>query len=382
MHRSIFLTVLPLTTAQSFSYISQAAVTASQLASTLISTLPNPSIGILPSPYWWWESGTTLDALLTYMHTNSDPTYNALVSNTLLSQTTSTNDFMVPGQATGNDDQAWWALAAMSAAEYNLPAPAGTPAWANLAANAFATQKSRWQTSSCGGGLKWKINAGDQGYNYRSTISNALFFQLAARLARYNDDGDALAWAEKSWGWMSTTGGGGGVVTKEFDVFDGTDDKNSCGDVNHDLWSYNTGAVLYGAAVMASHTNQQVWKDRAQGLLDAVKRNFVKDGALFEGKCEGSGSCNADQVAFKGILARWLGASASVLPGLQEQVGELLMGSEARVTGGWQGKDSMGLFTALEVVDALKSAAGMGMVPGVAVHAASGRRSVAGRIRW
>jgi hypothetical protein len=74
-----------------------------------------------------------------------------------------------------------------------------------------------------------------------------------------------------------------------------------------------------------------------------------------------------------------------VLPGLQEQVGELLMGSEARVTEGWQGKDSMGLFTALEVVDALKSAAGMGVGPGVAVHAASGkmvRRSLAGRIWW
>ncbi|KAF2656997.1 glycoside hydrolase family 76 protein, partial [Lophiostoma macrostomum CBS 122681] len=292
------------------------------LASSLRASFPNPSVALLNGNFYWWESGTTLDALLTYWHVNADTSYNDLVSNTLLSQTTGTNDFMVGGQATGNDDQSWWALAAMTATEYSLPAPA-TP-WQTLAANVFNDQKGRWQTDTCSGGLKWKINAGDTGYTYRSTISNALFFQLAARLARFNDDADALAWAEKAYSWMSTTGGGGGVVTSSFDVFDGTSDSNGCSDVNHDLWSYNTGAMLYGSAIMASHTNDQVWKDRAQGFLDAVKRNFMQDGRLFETKCEGAGSCNADQVSFKGILARWLGASAVVLPDLAAQVGEIL----------------------------------------------------------
>ncbi|KAF2110919.1 glycoside hydrolase, partial [Lophiotrema nucula] len=279
---------------------------------------------------YWWISGSTLDGLATYFHTTGDAQYNTLVANTLLSQATGANDFMMP-DATGNDDQAWWALAAMSAAEYGIPSPAGAPSWLVLAQNVFNEQKGRWNTAKCNGGLKWKINAGDAGYTYRSTISNGLFFQLAARLARFTGDADTLSWAEKAYDWSTSVG----LIDGDFNVYDGTDDSkgdNGCADVNHDQWSYNTGVFLYGSAVMAAKTGDAKWTTRAQGFLGSIKRNFVNNGNLFESKCEGAngsiGTCNTDQQSFKGAVARWMGATATILPQMAPDV-QIVIGSAA-----------------------------------------------------
>jgi len=52
----------------------------------------------------------------------------------------------------GNDDQAFWVFAAMSGAEYRSPDPPG-PAlnWMQI----WTDHMSRWDMTSCGGGLKW-----------------------------------------------------------------------------------------------------------------------------------------------------------------------------------------------------------------------------------
>ena len=370
------LTSLPiLTTAQSF--ISSSPISASQIAAALTKEYPNPSIGLLAQPYYWWQSGSTLDALLTYFHTTGDASYNSLVSNTLLSQTTGTNDFMT-ADATGNDDQAWWGLAAISAAEYGLP-QAGPIAWIDLAKNVFNDQKGRWQTARCNGGLKWKINPADAGYTYRSTISNGLFFQLAARIARFTNDADAQAWAEKSYDWTVSVG----LIDGDFNVYDGTDDSKGtgCVDVNHDQWSYNTGTFIYGAAVMAAKTGDAKWTQRTQGFITAAQRNFVKDGALFEKQCQGaSGGCNTDQVSFKGTLARWMGDAAVILPVVRQSVVGILGAASNSVSGGWSaGLPIMDQFTALEVVDGLVAAGGSVAAPAVTASGAK-RRSVAGRL--
>jgi mannan endo-1,6-alpha-mannosidase len=373
-------TLSSISSAQSF--ISSNPISAASIASSLTASYPNPSIALLPQPYWWWQSGSSIDALLNYFHTTGDTKYNALLSNTMLSQTTGTNDFMTP-DATGNDDQAWWGLAAMSAAEYGLPPAQGALPWIEYARNVFNTQKGRWRTDRCNGGLKWKINENDPagGWNYRSTISNGLFFQLAARIARFTTDADALSWAEKSYDWITSVG----LVDGQFNVFDGTDDAKGTGciDVNHSQWSYNAGVMLYGAAVMAEKTGAQVWKDRAQGFLTAARRNFIKDGKLFESICDGDGSCNTDQVSFKGVLARWMGNTATLLPDKRAEVTEVMGGVSDAVTKDWSaGQGVMQHFTALEVIDALVNAGGGIAAPGKAeaVKARRARRSIAGRI--
>jgi mannan endo-1,6-alpha-mannosidase len=86
----------------------------------------------------------------------------------------------------GNDDQAFWAFAAMSAAELKFPEPTSNyPSWIALAQAVFNTQVPRWDMSSCAGGLRWQFLFANAGYDYKNTISNGALFQLSARLARY-----------------------------------------------------------------------------------------------------------------------------------------------------------------------------------------------------
>ena len=73
---------------------------------------------------------------------------------------------MPPNQSKtlGNDDQAFWGIAAMSAAEVGFPnPPPDQPQWLALAQAVFNTQVVRWDMQACDGGLKWQIftfNAG------------------------------------------------------------------------------------------------------------------------------------------------------------------------------------------------------------------------------
>ncbi|KAE8864231.1 hypothetical protein PTNB73_05116 [Pyrenophora teres f. teres] len=297
-------------------------------AASLKASFPNPGLALLPQPYWWWQSGTAVDALLVYGETTGDRQYENMIKDTILSQATPTSDFMTV-DATGNDDQSWWALAALTAAENSLPQSGPMP-WQNLSQNVLNDQKKRWTDSPgrCKGGMRWKIvEASDEvGYKYKSAITNGLFFQLAARLGALNNDTDSLDWAEKSYNWSTSVG----LVDKDFNVYDGTDEKNGCADLNHNQWSYNVGVFLYGSAVMASYTKDSVWVDRTRGFIASANRTFTdpKTGALFESKCEGqtdpANACNSDQVSFKGILARYLGATAKILPEVQEDVEEIM----------------------------------------------------------
>jgi mannan endo-1,6-alpha-mannosidase len=279
--------------------------------------------------------------------------------------------------ATGNDDQSWWALAAITAAENGLPQSGSIP-WIDLARNVYEEQKTRWSNDTCSGGLRWKILEGDgtDGFHYKNAITNGLFFQLAARLG----DTD---WAEGVYEWST----GVGLIDAQFSVFDGTDEQNGCADLNHDMWSYNVGVFLYGAAVMARRTGEEKWVRRTRGFVAAARRNFVNEetGALWEGQCEGrEEGCNTDQVSFKGILARWLGAAAEILPEVKEDVQGVLNGAaKAVLAGGMEGLGPIESLNALEVVDAELRALGIGGAQGMIGPAGRRRRrSVAGRVLW
>ena len=58
----------------------------------------------------------------------------------------------------GNDDQVFWAFAAMSAAEVKFPSPpSGFPSWTSVGQAVFNLQAERWDAANCGGGLRWQI---------------------------------------------------------------------------------------------------------------------------------------------------------------------------------------------------------------------------------
>lgn len=214
---------------------SNAKDTAASLAQNLMSYYSNADNGVLPQPYYWWESGGMWASLITYWHTTGDTTYNTAVSQALAAQAGSAGDFMGPNTL-GNDDQLWWGIAAMTAAEYNLPTTG--PSWSSLAENVWNEVSARWDTSSCNGGLHWQISTSAAGYSYKNAISNGLFFQLSARLARYTGNSNYETWAAKTFQWVESVGL---VDNSTYAVYDGTDDTEQCSSLDHDQWSYNYG---------------------------------------------------------------------------------------------------------------------------------------------
>lgn len=147
----------------------------------------------------------------------------------------------------GNDDQAFWGMAAMTAAETNFPAPpAGSPDWLALAQGVYNTQVPRWETTTCGGGFRWQIFPFNAGYTYKNSISNGCFFNLAARLALYTGNQTYMDQAVKVWEWTRMIG----LMTDAYEVFDGTQNTDNCTSKDHNQWTYNNGIYMLGAAAL------------------------------------------------------------------------------------------------------------------------------------
>ncbi len=93
------------------------------------------TIGVLPKPLYWWQAGAMWGLLLDYYHYTGDSTYNNITTQALLSQVGPEYDYMVPlyKLSEGNDDQAFWGFATMSAAEKDFPQPTiGNYTWVEL----------------------------------------------------------------------------------------------------------------------------------------------------------------------------------------------------------------------------------------------------------
>ncbi|KKZ64787.1 mannan endo-1,6-alpha-mannosidase [[Emmonsia] crescens] len=210
---------------------------------------PGDVPGNLPAPYPWWEAGAMFGALVDYWFYTGDSSYNEITTQALLHQASPSRNFMPLNQtqAEGNDDQSFWAITAMAAAERNFPnPPPDQPQWLALVQGTFNSQAARWNTETCGGGLKWQIYQFNRGFTYKNTIANGCFFHIAARLATYTNNQTYADWAEKTWDWMERIG----LVSNNYHFFDGTDDLKNCSDINHIQWTYNAGVNLLGAAHM------------------------------------------------------------------------------------------------------------------------------------
>ncbi|KAK0800552.1 hypothetical protein LTR02_002741 [Friedmanniomyces endolithicus] len=271
--------------------------------------------GLLPAPSYWWEAGAMFGSLIDYWYYTGDSTYNDVVSQALLFQTGPDADFMPPNQtkSEGNDDQGFWGMAAMSAAEVKFPNPSPSqPQWLALAQAVFNSQALRWDNTSCAGGLKWQIFTFNTGYNYKNSISNGCFFNLAARLGYYTKNQTYLDWAEREWEWVESVG----LISPIYQVFDGTNDDLNCSQLNHLQWSYNAGVYLLGASVMWNQTTgatQSTWEARVRGLVTATSV-FFQNNIMYEVACEPSNNCDTDQQSFKAYLSRWMAASSKVAP--------------------------------------------------------------------
>lgn len=256
--------------------------------------------------------------LVDYWFLTKDETYLDVTTQALLHQVGDDKDFMPRNQTRteGNDDQGFWAMAAMSAAENKFPdPPAGEAQWLALAQAVFNEYAMRWDTSTCNGGLRWQIFTFNNGFNYKNSISNGCFFNIAARLARFTGNQTYADWAQKIFDWEKGTN----LITPQYQIYDGAgvDQNQNCSKPDVIQWTYNAGIYMNGAAVMYNITTgsqQATWKAHLDGIWNETQSVFFNDSIIIEQACENVGLCDTDQQSFKGYLARWMAATTQVAP--------------------------------------------------------------------
>jgi mannan endo-1,6-alpha-mannosidase len=130
------------------------------------------AVGVFPEPLYWWEAGAVWGAMIDNWAYTGDRSYIPTITQGLLAQTGPDNNFMPPAyfSSLGNDDQAFWALASLSALEYDFPIPEGKAStiWLDLSRAVFNSMVPRWDTTSCNGGLRWQIFPANAGYDYKN----------------------------------------------------------------------------------------------------------------------------------------------------------------------------------------------------------------------
>ena len=269
--------------------------------------------------------------LIDYWWLTGDATYNDVTMQAMLHQVGDDDDFMPKNQtqAEGNDDQGFWAMAALSAAEHKFPdPPSDKPQWLALAQAVFNEYVSRWDTANCDGGMRWQIFSFNKGFDYKNTISNGCFFNVAARLARYTGNDTYADWAEKVYKWHVETK----LITDDHQVYDGAHfPTGNCSDIDQTEWTYNSGIFLHAAAVMYNITEKDEWKTVIDGFLTTTKDKFFEKDTniIYELYCEGAGKCGVDQQSFKGYHLRWLAATAQMAPYTFDTIEPLLKASGA-----------------------------------------------------
>ncbi|KAL2268247.1 hypothetical protein VTJ83DRAFT_3093 [Remersonia thermophila] len=314
-----------------------AKVVAANLMSYYHGDEPGATPGILPGPppagpYYWWQAGAMWGTLVDYWHYTRDDTYNAEALRAMVFQAEPPSNSYQPRNWTaslGNDDQGFWGMSAMLAAETNFPnPPEDQPQWLALAQAVFNTQAPRFGREHCNGGLRWQVPNLNNGYNYKNTIANGVFMNIAARLARYTNNKTYGEWAEATWDWLE----GVGYITKDFDVFDGAHVESNCTDINPVQFSANAAILIHAAAVMYNYTEGPVrekWRFRVAGLLNRTIEHFFPEGIMIERPCElpDRMQCNTDQHSFKGYMHRALATAAVVAPFTRDDVLRVLRSS-------------------------------------------------------
>lgn len=138
--------------------------------------------GILPGPpddgkgdYYWWQGGAMMGTYIDYWKLTGDDSYNQVVTQGMLHQVGEERNYM-PRNFTasmGNDDQGFWGMSAMLAAENKFPdPPEDQPQWLALAQAVWTTQAApERHDDTCNGGLRWQIPSLNAGYNYKNSES-------------------------------------------------------------------------------------------------------------------------------------------------------------------------------------------------------------------
>ncbi|KAI1814415.1 glycoside hydrolase family 76 protein [Poronia punctata] len=292
---------------------------------------PGNTLGTLPGPpqageYYWWESGAMWGTLLDYWRWTGDDSFNDMAYRALLWQAGPDKDFRTINftASLGNDDQAFWAMSALIAAETKLKDPPPDQAqWLSTAQAVWHEQTADFlRDGGCGFGLRWQAVKENRGFDYKNTIANGCFFNMGARLGRYTDNTTYLDWSERTWDWLVELK----YISPEYHVYDGAYITDNCTTITKAQFSYNAGILLQGAAFMYNYTSDEKWLERVNGLLDGMERDFFPKGVAYEPPCE-AGWCGTDQLTFKGFVHRWMAYTMNLVPETKDKILPLLKSS-------------------------------------------------------
>ncbi|KAK9449735.1 glycosyl hydrolase family 76-domain-containing protein [Limtongia smithiae] len=276
--------------------------------------------GLFTGGYYWWESGAAWGSLIDYWFYTGDDTYSDIIEAGLLFQVGSDDNYEPANQTSslGNDDQGFWGITVMAAAERNFTNPASDePQWLALAQAVFNSIALTWSTDSCGGGIRWQKFLFNDGYDYKNSIANGVLFHLGARLARYTGNSTYAEWAEKVWNWEVDIG----LISDEYFVYDGTYVDDNCTSINEIQWTYNLAIYVSGCAYLYNYTSSlnsssaSTWKTRLDGLISSSD-TFLSGTTdiIYEPACEPSANCDTDQQSFKAYMARFYGLTIQLAP--------------------------------------------------------------------
>ncbi|KAI1364352.1 family 76 glycoside hydrolase [Xylaria arbuscula] len=329
-----------------------AALVAEDLLSFYHGDEPGWVPGILPGPppdgdYYWWQGGAMWGTLLDYRNVMGDDTYDDTIFQALQFQVGDEKDYNPANWSAsmGNDDQAFWAFAALLAAETGFKNPDDDqPQWLALAQAVFNEQTTLDRrvdnsSSNCNWGLRWQVYRTNNGFDYINTVANACYFNIGARLYRYTDNSTYGELAEKTWDLITRLE----YISDEYDVYDGAH-LPDCTGVNKAQFSYNAAMLLQGAAYMYNVTEKDEWKQRVQGMTEGIIRVFfAQDGVAFEPSCEPPpGSCNSDMESYRGYMHRWMANTIQLVPDMRSTILPVLKTSAAagvkQCTGGDNGR--------------------------------------------
>lgn len=296
------------------------------------------TVGTFQEPYYWWEAGVAWSQMIDRWAYTGNDTYNDMAREAMVAQSGKTHNYMTQNQTTveGNDDQAFWGIATMNAAEKNFTNPEGdVPPWLYFAQATFNSMAGRWDTGSCNGGLRWQIYPWNAGYDYKNMVANGALFHLAARLTRFTNNETYIEWAEKVWQWaegvelLQVSGSGNDSYVQ---VFDGAHITDNCSDRQSAEWTYDYGMMLSGCAYLYNYTQNSTWRDRADAIWNRATALFSTNGAdwmpgdyvMYEPGCmtkdESTVRCSNDQRCFKGIALSMFGYAIQVYSDLRERV--------------------------------------------------------------
>lgn len=166
----------------------------------------------------------------------------------------------------------FWGLAAITAAEQKFPNRPTGDSWTTLAIGVFndqTEQESGWDSTGCGGGVRWQKQPFQSGYTMKNSVSNGGLMMVAARLAHYLEDDKYAKWAEKIWDWATDVKM---VNNQTWAIADSVSPAGpggkGCTPPDLTLWTYNYGVFMSGCAYMYAHVSTRVsYLDRFEGCL-------------------------------------------------------------------------------------------------------------------